>query len=412
MDQSWTLIKKNIATILRLLIPPPHPQFSGIVKFVIIDGESRIRDENDNSDLDGNGSGIYVPNEMHHATAPSAEDDQSSVALRRRHADDISVALLHVSYRAGYELMDILTAETDEVKNAGGTRVALDNVSPASSRLVTLFWICLCVIILCATSCCLANAISNLFDAHQLQDDQQQQRRPQRRRLTLEQVRQIQVGVFDGTKLLFQTHSNKSQDDDDFLATTPVPSPHSLDACTICLDEYVLGDKLRCLPCAHAFHSRCIAKWLIERSSTCPLCKIDLYDDEVEDDIEETTNNTQQQQTVVGLFSSWASVPSEALTTPVGTATPPENRQSWTQTWRRRGQLFGSLGRNLWTSPRQRRRQAAARVSASLAEPLLNQGDATQEVQEDVLLHSPLGDQSDQTSVEEEVPANVAEEAH
>jgi hypothetical protein len=54
--------------------------------------------------------------------------------------------------------------------------------------------------------------------------------------------------------------------------------------CSICLDEYEAGDKLRVLPCRHAFHSRCVGKWLSERSAVCPLCKEDLY---VEEDAEE-----------------------------------------------------------------------------------------------------------------------------
>jgi hypothetical protein len=42
--------------------------------------------------------------------------------------------------------------------------------------------------------------------------------------------------------------------------------------CTICLENYKIGEYYRMLPCEHTFHKRCIDKWLFKKMS-CPICR-------------------------------------------------------------------------------------------------------------------------------------------
>ena len=42
--------------------------------------------------------------------------------------------------------------------------------------------------------------------------------------------------------------------------------------CAICLEAMAEGDMVKSLPCLHAFHAKCIDRWL-RSSKQCPMCK-------------------------------------------------------------------------------------------------------------------------------------------
>jgi hypothetical protein len=50
--------------------------------------------------------------------------------------------------------------------------------------------------------------------------------------------------------------------------------------CVFCRDEYSIGDKLRFLPCKHAFHASCVDEWL-KANDSCPMCKRPVVDEEL-----------------------------------------------------------------------------------------------------------------------------------
>ncbi|XP_075072320.1 RING finger protein 122-like [Mixophyes fleayi] len=41
--------------------------------------------------------------------------------------------------------------------------------------------------------------------------------------------------------------------------------------CAVCLEEFKVKEELGLCPCAHAFHTKCLMKWLEVRNA-CPMC--------------------------------------------------------------------------------------------------------------------------------------------
>lgn len=54
-----------------------------------------------------------------------------------------------------------------------------------------------------------------------------------------------------------------------------VPDAIGTETCPICIVDFEEGDDLRVLPCEghHRFHRDCVDQWLLELSSSCPICR-------------------------------------------------------------------------------------------------------------------------------------------
>lgn len=53
---------------------------------------------------------------------------------------------------------------------------------------------------------------------------------------------------------------------------------HLNQECSICTDKFKEKEGLRILKCNHYFHKKCIDKWLIKGSETCPICRRNPFD--------------------------------------------------------------------------------------------------------------------------------------
>lgn len=54
------------------------------------------------------------------------------------------------------------------------------------------------------------------------------------------------------------------------------PDDNDNPVCSICTEDFTVGEDVRVLPCNHKFHPNCVDPWLVNVSGTCPLCRLDL----------------------------------------------------------------------------------------------------------------------------------------
>ncbi|KAI5119869.1 hypothetical protein M0805_000703 [Coniferiporia weirii] len=58
-----------------------------------------------------------------------------------------------------------------------------------------------------------------------------------------------------------------------------MPAAIGRETCPICIIDFEEGDDIRVLPCEgkHVFHQQCVDQWLLELSSSCPICRHDFH---------------------------------------------------------------------------------------------------------------------------------------
>jgi hypothetical protein len=60
------------------------------------------------------------------------------------------------------------------------------------------------------------------------------------------------------------------------LKTDTVFELHVDEQCGVCMENYVVGETRKILPCEHVFHANCIETWLRHNSTKCPLDNIEV----------------------------------------------------------------------------------------------------------------------------------------
>lgn len=193
---------------------------------------------------------------------------------------DTRLVLLSVTHRAGQALKDFIAEQDDSVLQQGGPMLRFDSTPPEGLLSVDdlrnmllsalgLFFMLIsfsgCIMIIAGTHGHVHMEGNRLVVVTGTSPPRHSSRHGL---LTVEQVRRLKP---------------PQPDDQNGSASNPRPQhAHDEDdqdnSCAVCIDGFDENSQLTVLPCHHVFHTDCIAPWLTERQSQCPLCKFDVLE--------------------------------------------------------------------------------------------------------------------------------------
>jgi len=231
--------------------------------------------------------------------------DNTLVTMSAEDSNGITVGAQFVTYSSGTDLL--LAIEEDGDLNDNGDNVGCRIYLDAYISWDDLGWIswvfvlltCMVSMFLCLSTGYVRSTQSNvrviIVNGHRQYEEL----------LTQEQVDDLSEMEYSAPGDSSDTEENSSNDDLK-IATAQVEEDklknrsqkkqdiEKYSSCSICLEEFEIGEKLLSLPCGHYFHSHCIGPWLTERQPTCPLCKANVKADIAQRNNDEISEEDEQ----------------------------------------------------------------------------------------------------------------------
>jgi len=182
-------------------------------------------------------------------------DNEAGLPLKTMSAENsvnIDIGLQFISYESGKEILTNLEDQNRSSLTVGGLRILLDCYNPWLYPNGWVGWIMM--LISCCGSVCLCVGTGFVRTSGSI----------------------IIIGApsVDDDELLSEQEAEALPEVLFSRTTIPENGCFENESCTICLEDYNDGDRVKILSCQHLFHSKCITPWLTERHATCPLCKV------------------------------------------------------------------------------------------------------------------------------------------